>query len=50
MIEWVRMDVRDSCYLRTRGSISLKPGLKYALLRQEDGTLSLIVEAGGGHG
>ena len=37
--DWVRMDTRESSYLRTRGPVSLRAGLRYALIRSSDGTL-----------
>ncbi len=35
--EWIRMDIKDRCYLRTRGPFLLKPGVRYALMRNSDG-------------
>lgn len=41
MIEWVRMDSGDSCYLRTRGPVRLTTGIRYALQVVEDGQIEL---------
>jgi hypothetical protein len=41
VIEWVRMDSGDSCYLRTRGPVQLKTGIRYALLSMENGQIEL---------
>lgn len=42
-IEWSRMDTKDSCYLRTRGPVRLRPGARYALLRRGDGAIVLKI-------
>lgn len=43
IIEWSRMDTKDSCYLRTRGPVRLQAGARYALLRGDDGASVLKV-------
>lgn len=47
IVEWIRMDAGDRCYLRTRGSVDLRQGVKYALLMQSDQTLVLKPSARG---